>query len=65
MQDEMGSEGLRGKKQSQRDKFEGGWLGALHEPRSKGHPGGDSQRNQGKKENKMLGHRLCWLIGKF
>lgn len=50
----MGSEGLRGKKQSQRDKFEGGWSGALHEPRSKGHPGGDSQRNQGKKRIKCL-----------
>ena len=46
----MGGEGLRGKKQSQRDKFEGAWGGALLEPRSKGDLGGEGQRNQQKRE---------------
>ena len=60
----MGGKGLRGKKQSQRDKFEAGWGGALFSLGLREIPVGKVKGIR-KKENKIPGHRLCWLIGKF
>ena len=65
MQDEMGGEGLRGKKQSQRDKFEGAWGGGHCSSLGLREIWVGKVKGISKKEKKMLIHRLCWLIGKF
>lgn len=63
----MGGKGLRGKKQSQRDKFEEGWGGRGGHCSSLGLREIRVGKVKGirKKENKIPGHRLCWLIGIF